>query len=135
MREKLRSCSGESIAETLFALLISSLALLMLAGAIQASVNVIEKSRTAMGTYYERNNVVSAQQEPGGTLSASFTLTPRGEGSRTVTFGGNQGLTLEYFQNELFSRYPVVSYRLQEGQLPEEEQPGPGEESPEGGEG
>ena len=48
---KLRGRSGESIAETLVALLISALALMMLAGAVGAAANVITKSKTAMNTY------------------------------------------------------------------------------------
>ncbi len=48
---KLRGRLGESIAETLIALLISALALMMLAGAVSAAANVITRSRTAMNTY------------------------------------------------------------------------------------
>ena len=48
---KLRGQLGESIAETLIALLISALALMMLAGAVSAAANVITKSRTSMNTY------------------------------------------------------------------------------------
>lgn len=48
---KLRGKSGESIGETLVALLISALALMMLAGAVSAAANVVTKSRNAMDTY------------------------------------------------------------------------------------
>ena len=48
---KLRGRLGESIAETLIALLISALALMMLAGAITAASNVLSKSKNSMNTY------------------------------------------------------------------------------------
>ena len=50
---KLRGKSGESIAETLIALLISALALLMLAGAVSSAANIVTKSRAAVKTYNE----------------------------------------------------------------------------------
>ncbi|MBQ8110359.1 MAG: hypothetical protein IJ124_09405 [Clostridia bacterium] len=49
---KLKSVSGESIGETLISLLISALALVMLAGAISSASNIINNSKTAMETYY-----------------------------------------------------------------------------------
>lgn len=49
---KLRGRSGESIAETLIALLISAAALLMLAGAISSAAHMIGESNTAMKKHY-----------------------------------------------------------------------------------
>lgn len=57
---KLRGRAGESIAETLVAVLISALALVMLAGAISAAANVITRSRTAVNEYNE-DTVVTIQ--------------------------------------------------------------------------
>lgn len=53
---KLRECAGESIGETLVALLISSLALLMLAGAITAATRVVDRSRIVIDGYYIEDN-------------------------------------------------------------------------------
>ena len=50
---KMRNQLGESIGETLIALLISSLALLMLAGAISTAGRIITTNRNSMSTYYE----------------------------------------------------------------------------------
>jgi len=44
---------GESIGETLIALLISSLALLMLAGAISTAGRIITRNKNSMNSYYE----------------------------------------------------------------------------------
>ena len=57
--KKLLSCDGESIGETLVALLISSLALLMLAGAITAATRVVTQSNTKMSDYYEADNALA----------------------------------------------------------------------------
>lgn len=56
IRKKLKSTSGESIAETLVAVLISAFALLMLAGTINTASNLITKGQESMETYYEESN-------------------------------------------------------------------------------
>jgi len=50
--KKLRSRAGESIGETLIALLISALALLMLAGAVSSASRIVTRNKTAMEDYY-----------------------------------------------------------------------------------
>lgn len=50
---KLRGRAGESLAETLMALLISALALIMLAGAIGKASDIIKHSNTAVNAHYE----------------------------------------------------------------------------------
>ena len=49
--KKLRSRAGETIGETLVALLISSLALLMLAGAVSAASRAVQQSKTKIEEY------------------------------------------------------------------------------------
>ena len=58
---KLKNRAGESIGETLVALLISSLALLMLAGAITSASRIITDSNRAMQTYYSEYDGSDAQ--------------------------------------------------------------------------
>ena len=55
-QRKLRSRKGESIGETLVALLISALALLMLAGAVSSAANIVTTSKNKMETYYTADN-------------------------------------------------------------------------------
>ncbi len=50
---KLRGRAGESIAETMIALLISALALIMLAGAIGKASDIIKQSNTAVSEHYD----------------------------------------------------------------------------------
>ena len=58
---KLNSTSGESIAETLVAVLIAAIALLMLAGTINTASNLITKSKNTLDEYYHSNNKVEAR--------------------------------------------------------------------------
>ena len=50
---KLRGKRGESIGETLIALLISSLALVMLAGAISSAANIVTRGKDVLVAKYE----------------------------------------------------------------------------------
>lgn len=50
---KCRSQAGETIGETLVALLISALALIMLAGAIGSAADIVTRNKAAMDTYFE----------------------------------------------------------------------------------
>lgn len=71
LREKLirrlRSNSGESFAETLVSLLISVLALTMLAGAISTASGLITKSRTKIDSYQDNIEAVIAAESVGNT--------------------------------------------------------------------
>lgn len=72
IKAKLKSRAGESIAETLIALLISSLALLMLAGAVTSASRVVNLSKAKMADYYDKD---AALAEFKGSGSATVTLT------------------------------------------------------------
>lgn len=54
--KKLSSRVGESITETLVALLVASLALLMLAGAVSAASRVVTRSRDWLESYYNQTD-------------------------------------------------------------------------------
>ena len=107
MRAKLRSRAGESIAETLIALLISALALMMLAGAVSSAANVVTRSRTAMSDYYEKD---AAMVERSATaFSDTVRIVPRdGAGA---SFSGN----VDIYQNAKFSTSAVYSYTRNSG--------------------
>ncbi|MBQ6346431.1 MAG: hypothetical protein IJI71_02600 [Clostridia bacterium] len=62
IKSKIRSISGESIGETLVALLISALALLMLAGAIGSASKIVTRNKTAMDEYYVGAGESKSQQ-------------------------------------------------------------------------
>lgn len=59
MIEKLKKHTGETIAEVLIALLISTIGLLMLATMISSSGNSISRSRTLLENYYSASTETS----------------------------------------------------------------------------
>lgn len=72
---KLRGRGGETFAETLIALLISSLALVMLAAAISASSRIVTTSRTTLTAYYADEN--SLAMRAGSASATTITLSIR----------------------------------------------------------
>lgn len=60
---KIRSNAGESIGETLVALLISALALLMLAGAISSAAGIVTRNKASIEAYYVGESGASQQKE------------------------------------------------------------------------
>lgn len=69
---KMKSRSGESIAETLVAVLIAALALLLLAGTINTASNLITKSKNLLDTYYTANNNLATEKTKTGTLTVTM---------------------------------------------------------------
>ena len=53
IKNKIQSHAGETIGETLVALLIGALALTMLEGAVVATSNMVEKSKDTVASYYD----------------------------------------------------------------------------------
>ena len=58
MMKKIKTQSGESIAEVLIALLISSLALVMLASMISSTLRLVKTSENKMDAYYAANEAL-----------------------------------------------------------------------------
>lgn len=105
---KLRSNAGESIAETLIALLISALALVMLAGAISATANMITKSDKQMGKYYTGDDNLVQQTTPGGE---ALTVTITGD-KGTIKTKEEHTNKVRWYKNDAFANKPVVAYKL-----------------------
>ena len=109
---KLNSRAGESIAETLIALLISALALVMLAGAVSSAANVVTKSKKAMAEYYAADAILA--QRPASVTDANVTKASAtvkiakssGDGGRSV----NVSYDCVSFRNTRLSAKPVISY-------------------------
>ena len=105
-RKKLNSRMGESIAETLVALLIAAVALVMLAGAISSSSNVIFISREKLDKYYEGEDNLAGLS--GTTSTGSIIIT---DGAGAISF---DPYSVVYYQNKEFQRTPVVEYKMSE---------------------
>ena len=107
---KLRSQSGESLAETLIAVLVIALAMTILAGMIGAAGNIVKTSEARMNEYYESNVKLETFSEEGDT--ATVNIMASGEAASTT--GNIESVTVEYVINPVFSDHPVVAYRLAE---------------------
>lgn len=105
---KLRSQAGETIGETLIALLISALALTMLAGAISTAANLITKSEIVMTNYY---GGLTALGDPNkGDLTVS--VSESSDHSKVVRLvGGSETVSAKYAINNAISNKHVLAYK------------------------
>ena len=111
MKTKICSNLGESISETLIALLISSLALVMLAAAISSSSAMITTSRNKLKDYYDKEVVFVNRSAGITTGSPSVTIadaTASPSDGRTVQ---SQKFSVIYYENDEFSNMPVIAYK------------------------
>ena len=102
VRKKLHNCTGESIAETLVAVLIIALALTILAGMITTTTRLVKTSEDKLNSYYEANVPLETRSSKDGSFGV------------TITVDGSQAASenVEYNKNDTFSRKPVVAYYL-----------------------
>ena len=105
--KKLRSKKGESIAEVLVSLLISVLALTMLAGMITASKNALERSKNKMDAYNTAMENVVNQSTAAGTPGK---VTMEVENTPWNIAGNTSDVSVNYFVNNTFVNIPVTSY-------------------------
>ena len=107
--KKLRSQTGESIAETLIAVLVIAVALTMLAAMITATANMVKKSEKKMDEYYTANAALETLS--GGNSSNSISINI----STNSSEGGSssiESVSAVYVENRVLSK-PVIAYRLQ----------------------
>ena len=102
---KLSSQAGESIAETLLALLISALALLMLSGAVSAGMRMVTSSSQLMQKYYDGNNSLVKRE---GT-SVEYNITVSGLLPKDDAFEVSNTATC--WQNVRFVDTPIIAYQ------------------------
>ena len=106
--EKLRDKSGESIAETLVAVLIAAFALLMLAGTVNTSTNLVLKSQKILSDskdgYYVKNNAMEKRDES----SKEITITITGEAVEPMTEKAN------LYKNDKFGNNQIFVYDISE---------------------
>ena len=115
IKNKLRSPAGESIGETLAALLIAALALTMLAGAVTASAKVVDRSRDTLDAYYSAQEGLTkkqagksvelpdkAQVKTDGAVSFKV---KNGELEKTIT------KNVTFYENTVFGKSSVIWYK------------------------
>ena len=104
-KTKLNSNTGESIAETLISLLIVSLGLLMLAGAISAASRSVQSSNEKMGEYYNANDSMVKQERSNGNSSVTIS-SKRGDFSLK-----DASYPIQYYQNTVLGDKKVTTYK------------------------
>lgn len=102
MMNKLQSRAGETLAEVLIALLVSTLALMILAGMISSTTNVVKASKQKMDEYYAENRKL---EDFSGGGSATVTITI---GTHAVE------VPVVYEQNDKMGNRIVTAYRYAE---------------------
>ena len=107
----IHSHAGESIAETLIALLVSSLALVMLAGAISSGASAVQKGRDTLKHYYDNTEYIVNHD---GEHDEEKT----GNGTDTIKIKETSGDTISeisepisYYYNKTFGKNPVIIYK------------------------
>ena len=78
MIRKLKSKKGESLAETMIAVLISALGLLMLASMIEHGSRLIAQSNNTIQTYVREENEIIELQDGETTTATVSMVTPMG---------------------------------------------------------
>ena len=110
IKSKYMDRRGETIGEVLISLLISTLAIMMLAAMIVSSGKIIKQSREAVQTYYDANNVLEQKPEASPAVSGAKMET----GIIQIQKGGSQfsldrkEINVNYYINEDKN---VVSYK------------------------
>lgn len=118
--DKLASQSGESIAETLVALLIASLALVMLAGAMSSSVDIVTGSKNKLDNYYKgTEDLFNDGDSNTGTVTISSDSTESFAVSGTSTLKTSP-YEVNYVVNNEFGNTPVVVYQYDAVTNPDE---------------
>lgn len=109
---KVYSHAGESIGETLVALLISAFALMMLAGAVSSGMRIVTNSKEKMDAYYQVNNAMVARA----------TAAPTVNGTAVTGFSGTITVSIPkllptgtippttYWKNDQLGAAPVIVY-------------------------
>ena len=108
--QKLRCNRGESLTETLVALLIAAIALVMLASMISSTARIVTQSKAKMTDFYKANETVSAQT---------------GEGTSGTLTIDDQSYGVTAYLNQSFSNTPIASYRLNQNETEQNDSENP----------
>lgn len=110
MNEKLKNKSGESISEVLVALLISALAIVLLASMIAASTNMVMKSKAKFKEYADAENAIVERN--GSDVSGTVQIVDSNDNPISLTDGAGTGIQVAYFTNDESVRHTVRSYKV-----------------------
>ena len=105
---KLKERKGESVAEALVSLVIASLGMVLLAGMITASVNLITESRDTISDYVTADNRLEARE--GSALSGTASVKDdTGREMRLTDGDASSQIPVYYYSNTEIGSTPVIS--------------------------
>ena len=102
---------GESLTETLVAILIAGLSMAMLAEMVSTSVNITDKSTRSFAAYYTEDQSVAAHTQGGEAALSGTAVFKSGTDDFTI---GNDRMNIEYYVNQEAKRNPVISFQAAE---------------------
>lgn len=105
--KKLSATSGESLAETLIAVLIIAVALTMLASMISSTSSLVKKGQEQLDRYYTESVKLETFKETESDAKVKFTAE-----STTGTFNISD-VSVDYAENTIFAGHPVIAYHMQ----------------------
>ena len=113
--KKLKSQRGESLGETMIALLISILGLALLAMMIETSANLIKKSDTEFNSYIGKENKLVEKTEESNTLKGQVYISSANDNTNIYYIDNDSTIVnakydVNYFKNE-FNNVEVISYK------------------------
>jgi competence protein ComGC len=106
---RLKDKKGETLMELLFAMLISSLGMIILAGMIVASTNIIKRGNEVLKSYVTEENKIVAQDTVKETGRATFKI---GGTARNLTdYDNSKQVSVSYYENDKIGGKQVGTYK------------------------
>lgn len=119
--KKLKNRRGETLAETLVAMLIATLAMMILAGAIGTASNLVARSRTWMENYAKKNLALErrgADYDFRGKVQFTLLKDPEHPEKGHAELGDlpmfEDGVEVYYYVNNVIGedfQHPVIAYK------------------------
>lgn len=123
MKRKLKRENGETLAEVMIAVLISTLGLVLLASLITSSVSLITDSKKTFTKYANAQNALAWQSKDtsvnqslgievknGATIEVHVSVSGSGSSALQITDDAGGNIPVVYYKNETLSHKPVIAY-------------------------
>ena len=109
-RRSLKNSRGESLVETLVAILVGALAMTLLASMIVTSTRLTQESSKTIDEYYASNNLVAAKSDDGKVTGEGTIVLNDKDGFPKYLRSDGSDVKVEYYVNNADSKNPVVAY-------------------------
>lgn len=107
---KIRNSNGESLAETLVALLIAALGILLLAGMVISSSNMVKSSRQKIIEYVGLENKLVEQSEAANNGQLNMVNTASGDPVRFTKDEDDTVVSIKYFEVN-YGKTKIISFK------------------------